>query len=142
MFEFSFSRLDSIRHEGVIQLLRVLIENVAISLNQRNSSNFIDVSQHCSQGLEDRSRLQEFVEVAGDDDICIFIVSQDSPHEILLPLVRDTWDYITTELTATSLTWDVRASSGELTGGLASPCVELLPPLEARCRLMVNNRLP
>jgi hypothetical protein len=36
------------------------------------------------------------------------------------------------ELTATLVTCAVRASIGEFTGGLASPWVELLPPLELR----------
>jgi hypothetical protein len=36
-------------------------------------------------------------------------------------------------------TWLVRAWIGELTGGRASPLVEVLPPLEARWTLTVNR---
>ena len=46
------------------------------------------------------------------------------------------------ELTATEVTCAVRASTGEFTGGRASPWVELLPPFELRWTLMVNKLCP
>lgn len=84
VFEFSFSCLDSIGYESVVQLLRILIEHIAISLNRRDSSNLVNVGQDCCQRLVDRTGLQILIKVTSDDDVGISIVSQYRPNEILV----------------------------------------------------------
>lgn len=49
VFKFSPALLDSIRNEGVIQLFTVLIENITVSFNRRDSSDLVDVGENFNQ---------------------------------------------------------------------------------------------
>jgi hypothetical protein len=49
MFEFSLALLDGIRNEGMVQLFTVLIKNIAVSLDWRDSRNLVNIGENLNQ---------------------------------------------------------------------------------------------
>lgn len=61
--------LDGSRNECMVELLRVLVEHVAVSLFGRDPDGDVDIGEHGFDRLERRPSLQELVEIAGHDDV-------------------------------------------------------------------------
>lgn len=51
VFELRPADSDGIRNESVVELLRVLVENVAVPLLDRYFGNFVDVSKELCEWL-------------------------------------------------------------------------------------------
>lgn len=68
----------------MVQLLSVLVEDVAVPFDSWNPGSFVNVS-HASvgQGLVDGTSLDEFVEVATDDDVGVTVLVENSVDEAL-----------------------------------------------------------
>lgn len=69
MLHLGFPPTERLGEEGVIKLLRVLIENVCVSLDWRNCSYFINLLHDARKGSKHGSGLTVFVAVTSDDDI-------------------------------------------------------------------------
>lgn len=137
VLELDLSPLDSRRDQRVVELLRVLVEDIAVSLVLGDLGGLVDVGEQAGEGLVDRAGLDELVEVAGDDDVGKTALVEHSLDEALSSRRRelgrvDFHKEFSQILTATLATWPVLFSMGEFTGGRASPWVELLPPLELK----------
>lgn len=53
----------------MVELLRVLVKDVAVSLDFRDLSCLVDVGKVFGEGLVDGARLDELVEVTCNDDV-------------------------------------------------------------------------
>lgn len=61
----------------MIQLFRILIEDVGISLHGRYTGNFVNFVEHVGQWLEDRPRLRVFIAVSRNDDVRMGILIEN-----------------------------------------------------------------
>lgn len=60
---------NSIRNENMIQLLGVLVEDVSVSFDRVDAGNFVQFTEDTIEWREDGTSLDEFVEVAGNNDV-------------------------------------------------------------------------
>ena len=120
---------------GTYKLLTVLVEDVGVALNRIQSDALVDLGHDAIEWGIDTPGLNELIKVTCDDNICVFIQSENGVDEILeqqdeIPLKRIKHEK---ELqTAVTLTCLVRCSTTPFTNGRASPSVEELPPLELK----------
>jgi len=77
MFELDLAPFDRIGKEGMVQLLRVLVKEIAVPLDRRNTRRLVNVGQKLDQRLIHRACLEELVKVAGGDDIRLLVDVQD-----------------------------------------------------------------
>lgn len=133
-----FVFLDGGRYENVIELLRVLVKDVCISFHRWNVDHFIKLSQESCKRRKHRPSLDILVEIAGCNYLRFGIAVKHAFNEILSQTSSPSRSKRSNQsLTATIATCCLRVSTGKLIGGLASPCVEELPPLELRWTLIV-----
>lgn len=69
VLEFSSTESNGKGDEGMIELLRILVKDIAVTLNLGNSGDLIDIRQQSCQGLVDRASLDVLVEITGNHDV-------------------------------------------------------------------------
>ena len=68
MLDLYASQRDGRRDEDVIELFHGVLVRVCVSLDRRDVGESISLEDEVVESLEDRTRLNEFIEVACDDD--------------------------------------------------------------------------
>jgi hypothetical protein len=122
--------LESLADEHVIKLLTVHIEEISISLELRNVCSLVEISQ-IGDLFEVLDRLDKgkLVEVTGDNDLCVLILSEDVCNKFLRDFSLVCSKSRLESLTEVNCICSWRSSTPPFTGGRASPSIEEEPPL-------------
>lgn len=83
MLDLQTTRGDSTRHEQVVKLLVLLVEDICVSLDGRDVRYFVDLMEDIVEWCEDGARHDELVAVSANDDVRIFILIKDRLDEVL-----------------------------------------------------------
>lgn len=81
VFKLERPLFDSVGNESVVELFRVLVKHIAVSLDCGDTGGLVDVGEDIGQRLVNSTCLKEFVEVASYDDVRLFICRQDRLDE-------------------------------------------------------------
>ena len=81
-------RLHRVRHEEVVDLLRMLLVDIRIALRGRDAHDVVDVGEQPVEGREDAARLQELVHVAAHDDVRAGVECEERGDESLRGVLR------------------------------------------------------
>lgn len=88
MFELDAAQLDGGRDQNMVELLVVLVVNIAVALDGGNVGDLVDVGEQGGEGFVYGARLDVLVEVASDDHACERVLLQDVPDKVLRCRVR------------------------------------------------------
>lgn len=83
VLELDSTSLQRIRNEGMVDLLRVLVENIAVPFNQRYPNGFINIGEDVKHGLVCGTGLGELVIVSSNHEIGMWIFAEKGLRECL-----------------------------------------------------------
>lgn len=86
MLNLDPSQRDGRRHEQMVELLVLLVEDVCVPLDGRDAGESVDFIEDEVEWREDRARHHEFVAVAADNDRSEGILLQNGLHESLVQI--------------------------------------------------------
>lgn len=74
MFCLCTTTTDGRRHKHVVQLLTVIVKYVCVPLHRGNTRHLVNIGEQRGQGCKNCSRLEVFVAITGDNDICVRVL--------------------------------------------------------------------
>ena len=88
MLDLRSSLFNRLRDKDMIQLLRVLVKDISVSLHGVETRDFVEFTENVSERCEHGTSLCEFVEVTGYDDVRIRVEVEERFNESL-PVIKN-----------------------------------------------------